>query len=265
MTQRFGLIGRGIGYSLSPILHTANFKALNLKATYELIDVERLAELLPIIESFSGLNVTVPYKESILSICDVLDPAVKEIGACNTIHRYRGKLYAYNTDWIGFIKLLNGTGVSLDAPLKTLLIGAGGAAKAVLFALRARTNFDVTIANRTIEKATQLTDQVLTLKAAERRLASFDIVINATSVGVKDEISPIDIHAIKEKSIFIDLNYQDHLKFLEDSKRLGAKTVNGLTMLVEQAAESFRIWTGLEPDTKQMYETMKQERKVNPC
>ena len=79
------------------------------------------------------------------------------------------------------------------------------------------------------------------------------------------EISPIDIHAIKEKSIFIDLNYQDHLKFLEDSKRLGAKTVNGLTMLVEQAAESFRIWTGLEPDTKQMYETMKQERKVNPC
>lgn len=253
-SYHFGLVGRNIGYSLSPMLHQANIDALGLNATYELVDVDHLDELISTWNEFQGLNVTIPYKEDIISYCDEVDEAVKKIGACNTIVFKKGKKIAYNTDWIGFIKQLESLDINFSGFLNTLIIGAGGAAKAVYYALKTKTNFTVTIANRTIEKAREMTTHTMTLEEASRELSNFDLIINATNVGVKSYDSPIKIEHVKPKSIFIDLNYQKKLKFVDDSHRLGAISVNGLTMLVEQAAESFRLWTNQVADIKRMYD-----------
>lgn len=243
---RFGLVGRGIGYSLSPQLHQAIGTSLGIKVHYELIDIPTLADVSTLWDRFQGLNVTTPYKEAMLDYCDEADPATLKIGACNTVVIRDGWKTAYNTDWIGFIRLLEETGLDFTLPLQALIIGSGGGARAVYYALKTKTKFHVTVANRTVERAKRLTHQVMTLHEAEEKLSNFDLVVNATTVGVKTYASPIAIHSVKPNSVYIDLNYQKNLKFLDDSQALGARTLNGWRMLVEQAFESFRLWTDLD-------------------
>lgn len=264
MTTQFGLLGRNISYSLSPKIHGANINSNGMDASYRLFDVKRIEEFLPHMETLDGFNVTIPYKEAILTYCDEIDRSVKAIGACNTVKRENGKNIAYNTDWVGFYQLLEQNGVLKQfEKAKVLVIGAGGAAKAILYALTKCENYEVTLANRTLDKAKELSPNVIEFSMVSETLEIFDIVIQTTNVGVKTYASPIEIKKIKENSVFIDLNYQQHLKFLDDSKKLGAKTINGIDMLIGQAAESFRLWTGQVADIQAMKDAL--EKGENKC
>jgi shikimate dehydrogenase len=239
--KRFGLIGRQIAYSLSPIIHQANFKARLLDADYRIIDLPDLTSGIEQLRSLTGFNITTPYKEAILPYCDGISDDVKAIGACNTVKVVDGKFHGYNTDVHGFYQLLEEHQLlNRSNETKVLIIGAGGAAKAVYYTFKHYTNYQVFITNRTKEKALKICDYVIDFE--EIPLKEFDLVIQATNIGVKNYESPIEIKEIKANSAFIDLNYQANLKFLNDSKVLGAKTINGLHMLIHQAAKSYEIW-----------------------
>jgi shikimate dehydrogenase len=201
-----------------------------------------LAEEIGKIRQFSGLNVTTPFKEAILAYCDHLSPEVKAIGACNTLLIKNEQIIAYNTDCDGFYQLLKHNQlIDLPKTTKLLLIGAGGAAKAAYYVLN-KLGYQITVTNRTATKAKQITESTLDFDQVSQQLPAFDLVINTTTVGVNHYLSPIVMEKVKENSVFIDLNYQTTLKFLDDSKALGAKTINGLEMLIYQAAKSYEIW-----------------------
>lgn len=243
--KKFGLIGKDISYSLSPQIHRTLFQQNQLPYVYDLYDLNDLAMEIGRCRQLSGFNVTIPYKEAILEYCVWKSDAVNEIGACNTILVKNGEFHAYNTDVYGFNQLLTTHQVSLNSTTKVLIIGSGGAAKAVKYCFEEK-NIPVFITNRSIDKARSLSSHIIQFNQVD--FTEFDLVINATSVGVKSYQSPVEIKKIKPGSTFIDLNYQNHLKFLDDSKALGAKTINGLTMLIYQAAKSFEIWTGIPAD-----------------
>ncbi|NOX90338.1 MAG: shikimate dehydrogenase [Calditrichaeota bacterium] len=258
--KRYGIIGFPLKHSFSPYIHNRAFGDLGIKAVYEKIETEpekfeeKMAELKS--GNLSGLNVTIPYKERILRFIDQIDPYAKAIGAVNTIKCHYDRWTGYNTDWAGFLKPIE---TDLDSIEKCLITGAGGAARAVAFALLKvkRVEF-LWIANRTVQRAEKL---VRTLKqhgtiefrtsdlneAAECGI-SFDLIVNTTSVGMsgqKEELI-IDPQPIsKPGTIIYDLIYNPlETPLLQAAAKLNLKTVNGLPMLIFQAEEAFKIWTG---------------------
>jgi shikimate dehydrogenase len=241
--MEFGLIGKNISYSLSPLIHNANFKACLIDADYHIIDLNDLHSKIHDLKKLNGFNITTPYKEVILPYCDFISDEVKEIGACNTVKVIDGKFHGYNTDVYGFYQLLKVNQLlNRGKETKVLIIGAGGAAKAVHYTFKKFTNYQVFITNRTLQKAQKISENTIDFKGISLKLKEFDIVIQATNLGVKNYESPIEIDAVKVNSVYIDLNYQTNLKFLDDSKMRGAKTINGLEMLIQQAAKSYEIW-----------------------
>lgn len=257
--KTYCIIGDPIEHSLSPMIHNAGFNHLKLRSTYIAYKVKYL-ELEASIFSLkkvgiTGFNVTIPHKTNVLKYIDVLDSIAKQAGAVNTVQNVQGSLYGYNTDVEGFLRPLANRKINLNG-MNILLLGAGGAARAVVAGLSKETqDIKISIANRNINKAkelvklgTQLGFKCDTLGLDDVKLNSnrADMIVNTLPLGMDNENAIIDIPSISEGSIVYDIVYRPVLtNLLRNAKQAGAMLIYGYEMLLEQAAESFQIWTGM--------------------
>ncbi len=257
--RKYGIIGFPLSHSFSPKIHNQAFADLKISAHYEKIEIPP-KQFNPKIEtlkkeSWSGFNVTVPYKTAIIPYLDKLDEAAKHIGAVNTIRVLDyGKWQGFNTDYKGFLKPID----AFKGALKTcLVLGAGGAARAVSIGIvSGLAAQELTIANRTLKKAEELTGRLLsnqTLKCYPCQIEAipagqFDLIVNTTSVGMgaREKQNILDVRPFAHsKTLVYDLIYNpSETQFLKTARQTGLKTLNGLPMLVYQAEEAFSIWTG---------------------
>ncbi|MEC1580300.1 shikimate dehydrogenase [Bacillus subtilis] len=267
MKKLYGVIGNPIGHSMSPDIHNASLKDLGLDGHYHAFKVEEndLEDAVKGIRALGvqGINVTVPHKVSIMDYLDHIDESAKLLGAVNTVRREGDKLVGYNTDGKGFVKSLMKV---LDKPiseLSFLMIGAGGAARAIFTTIVRNTPKKFDICNRTLEKAKRLTEatpsfhnkEVLSIKEAEERLEQYDVIIHTTSVGMYPNVDdvPLSLQRAASSAVVCDIVYNPiQTALLKEASQKGLKTLDGVGMFVEQAALSFQLWTGQEPDIEKM-------------
>jgi shikimate dehydrogenase len=263
-TTLVGLIGWPVEHSLSPIMHNAAFAALGCDFAYVPLPVQphHVKEALKGLAAlnFVGSNVTIPHKQAVMRYMDELSEAARFTGAVNTIHLQDGKFLGYNTDAIGFIDSLKEANYDPQG-MRVAVLGAGGAARAVVYAL-ARSGADsVVVLNRTAERAAFLVDdlseafpdstlcfEALTDQALATLNSNVDLVVNTTSVGMYPHIEaspwPAEV-SIPAGVVFNDLVYNPlETVFLSQARQAGAAAVDGLGMLVNQAAFGFEKWTG---------------------
>lgn len=259
MKQLFGVIGDPIEHSMSPIMHEAALDHTGIEADYHAFRVlpDQLQGAVEGIRALGirGVNVTIPHKVNVMKYLDDIDPLAKRIGAVNTIVNDNGVLTGFNTDGAGY---LEGLRPLLEMPLtemRALIIGAGGAARAVAITLASKEIKELYIANRTETKAGELAKackplaatRSLTLSLAQARLMEFDLVINTTSVGMAPNVDnlPISLEMLGRHTIVTDLIYNPtETRFLKMARQKGAKTQNGLNMFVLQGGLAFEKWTG---------------------
>ena len=246
-TQVYGVVGDPVAHSLSPVMMNAAFRRETVNAVYLALHAKSLKDLMACVHEIPirGLSVTMPYKQDILDALENSDALTRQIGACNTVVRGAGgQLYGFNTDVAGIV-------VPLEQRLRlagarALIVGAGGAARAAAFGLKGR-GAEVFITNRTAEKAQALARQSKTkyLKRPEVAKQQFDIIINATPVGMGGvKQSPLDEKELNTKYVF-DLVYnplETHLIRMARAKEI--QVISGLEMFVQQGARQFEIWTG---------------------
>lgn len=256
-TRVAGLIGYPARYSLSPALHGAAYKALGLDIVYVVFPVQPQHVALSVEAmralDLVGLSVTIPHKHSVISVLDQVAPEAQRLRAVNCIAREGDRLVGHNTDGLGFIHSLVEDNGFDPAGKRAVVIGAGGAARAVICGLADAGATDVAVLNRSresAERAVDLAGSVARL-GSEADLAEADLVVNATPVGMEgalgDEI-PIPVDAIGPGQLVIDLIYHpSRTALLQQCAALGADTANGLGMLTHQAAEQVEIWTGMRP------------------
>lgn len=255
MTRLFGVIGHPIGHSLSPVMHAAAIKALRLDALYAPFEVPP-ASLRPMLKALvlagvEGLNVTVPLKEAVPRLMDRLDPSASAAGAVNTIVIRNRRTIGYNTDGVGFVRALKELGWR-PGPTRAVLLGAGGAARAAALELTRASGSRLTIANRHAERARRLARWVSRQRPrAQVRVAALnrvslddaDLLINATTVGMRPgDAALIRPQALRRGVLVYDLVYNRSTPLVEAARRRGCVAANGLSMLLYQGAESFRLW-----------------------
>ena len=260
-TQVCGVIGDPIEHSLSPAMHNAAFEHLKLDYVFLAFKVTT-AEVENAMRGMRGLgihglNVTMPHKNAVIAYLDEVDSTAKFLGSVNTILNDNGKLLGFSTDGIGALNALRENGVNLSGK-KVLLLGGGGAAKAIAFALAKEVN-ELSILNRTPEKTKALTDALsgkfgekvtagsLAPSTIQENLQDADVLINATSVGMHPNVeqSLVAPQWLKPDLTVMDIVYNPiETKLAKDAKVVGAKVVNGVEMLIFQGAASFEIWTG---------------------
>lgn len=277
--NRFAIIGNPLDHSLSPAMHNAAFRVAGIDARYEAFpldsrDLPRGVRQLRH-EGYTGFNVTIPHKESILNYLDEIDRDAADIGAVNTVVQSDGILKGHNTDITGFERALESLHVDLVS-LKAVVFGAGGAARAVVHALL-RLGGQVTLVNRDRERARRLARQAVRpvdirksddpalLEAIERA----SLLVNATPLGMGHlaERSPLppDGRLIPGTTV-LDLVYGHRTPFLNLASLSGCRTMDGLEMLVQQGAESFRLWTRVGPDIEVMRQAcLAQLQTVERC
>ena len=238
-------------------MHRAAYAALGIDAAYLAFDVPP-ADLADAIRGARALgirqlSVSIPHKESVIPLLDALDPTAEKIGAVNTIVRQEGRLVGHNTDWLGAVRALEAERNLAGA--RAVVLGAGGAARAVVFGLLRR-GATVTVLNRTEDRAASLArDLGAQAWAPFEHLEEirFDVLVNATSVGLRSDASPVPVGAIRADTLVMDTVYEpERTRLLRDAETRGARTLSGKWMLVFQAAEQLRLWTGLEPPVEEM-------------
>jgi 3-dehydroquinate dehydratase/shikimate dehydrogenase len=246
-TQVYGVAGDPVSHSLSPIMMNAAFRRETVNAVYLALHAKNLKDLLACVNDIPirGLSVTMPYKEEIVEALSNSDPLTRQIGACNTVVRGQdGKLYGFNTDVAGIVTPLEQR-MTLSGK-RILVLGAGGAARAAVFGLKSR-NAEVFVSNRTPENAQALARQAKAkhVKRAELAKLNFDVIINATPLGMNgNRQSPLEEKELNANYIF-DLVYNPaETKLIKMAKTKGLHVIAGLEMFVHQGARQFEIWTG---------------------
>ncbi len=277
-TKLVGLIGHPVEHSLSPAMHNSAFAALNLNWCYVPLPVhpERLGEAVAGLRAlgFVGANVTVPHKEAVTSYLDRVTPEAQAIGAVNTIAMSsvvvrEGRSVGYNTDWQGFLTALSEGGFDPQGK-RAVVLGAGGAAKAVVYAL-AHAGAQVTILNRTAVRAQVLVQDFVSLfpsssllslpltpQTLKEQTAEVHLLVNTTPVGMWPEVDqspwPENLPFPGHLTVF-DLVYNPRqTRLLRQARAAGAKTIGGLGMLVHQGAAAFQLWTGEKAPVETMRE-----------
>jgi 3-dehydroquinate dehydratase/shikimate dehydrogenase len=247
-TRVYGVAGDPVAHSLSPTIMNAAFRRENVNAVYLALHAKTLKDLLTCVREIPihGLSVTMPYKEAILPYLDNTDNHTTKIGACNTVVRAQdGKLYGFNTDTSGVVRPLERRLSTLQGA-KILVLGAGGAARAAVFGLAER-GAEVYILNRSLEAAKKLARRAhaRSVKRADLKKYAFDVIINATPVGMgnKNE-TPLQEKEINARYVF-DMIYDPvETRLLQLARQRGAQVISGIEMFVHQAARQFEIWTG---------------------
>ncbi|MBL8062189.1 MAG: shikimate dehydrogenase [Anaerolineales bacterium] len=269
---QLGLIGYPLGHSLSPKIHSAALKACGLNGNYSLFpiapdDKQGLKDLLSHVRSgeITGLNVTIPHKQNVIEFMDELTPTAKAIGAVNTIYMRQNKLIGDNTDAPGFLsdlkRVVTETKSKIENRKSAIVLGAGGSARAVVYALL-NDGWNVTIAARRLEQAEQLSQSFaehdLRLSTFDFPLSTFHLLINTTPLGMAPNIetSPLPENTIlSPDTIIYDLVYNPReTKLVKDARAQGCSATTGLGMLIEQAALAFEKWTGHNPPREILYQ-----------
>ena len=267
-----GLIGDPVEHSLSPVFQQAAFDALGLPLTYKLLPTPagdipaRINELRD--GTYLGVNVTVPHKETFFSHVDECSELARQVGAVNTIAYRDGRLFGDNTDVHGFVQSLRDADYVFDGSV-AIVLGAGGASRAVIVGLLSQNVERIVLANRTIERAQSVVDSIgdsriepVTLLEALEHAPGASLLVNATSLGWQHETLPVDhsvFSRLQDGAIAYDLTYKE-TRFLAAANEHGVKTVDGFAMLVHQGARSFEIWTGREAPLDVMWKAASQAR-----
>jgi shikimate dehydrogenase len=264
--KTYCIIGDPVDHSLSPAIHNAAFTTLGLNCSYIAFRVQE-GQLKQSIDSLravniGGFNVTMPHKVNVLEYVDNSDRIVQMVGAANTVNNQSGELYAYNTDVAGFIEPLHQRRIDLNG-YEVLILGAGGAARAVAVALSQEKGVaKINILNRNIDRSTNLAS-VINKLGIKTNIASYDdihktasranLIINTTPLGMKNEESLIKSSSISKESIVYDIVYRPiETRLLENAKAAGAQIIYGYEMLLEQAIASFKIWFKIDPPIESM-------------
>ena len=247
-TRLYGVAGDPVSHSLSPTIMNAAFRRENVNAVYLKLHAKTLKDLLTCVREIPihGISVTMPYKESILSHLDNTDSHTSKIGACNTVVRAQdGKLYGFNTDAAGVVRPLERRLTTLEGA-RILVLGAGGAARAAVFGLKER-GAEVYILNRSAAPAKKLARQARarTLKRIDLKKMAFDVIINATPVGMRNtRETPLQEKEINARYVFDMIYDPSETRLLKLARERGAQIIPGIEMFVHQAARQFEIWTG---------------------
>ena len=250
--KKYFVVGNPINHSFSPKLHNYWLKQNNVNAVYEKIKLEENE-----IENFifqiknqeiNGCNVTVPFKKSVIPFLDKLSLEAEQTQSVNTIIFQDGNLVGHNTDINGFEKAINNLNYKIKNK-KILILGAGGVVPSIIFALNKMEVSEITVSNRTYKKAENLKNQFEKIKIINwGEVPEFDVIINATSLGLNNETINLDISNIGDGKLFYDVIYNPSVtNFLKVGKKLGNQTENGKYMFIYQACEAFKLWQGIEP------------------
>ena len=260
-TKICGVIGDPISHTLSPTIQNSAFHHLNLDFIFLAFNV-KTGELETSIQAMRslgiyGLNVTMPHKTKVLNYLDEIDPTARFLNSANTIVNKEGRLFGYSTDGIGAINALKENGIDL-ASSKVVLLGAGGAGRAIALSIAEEVS-NLVILNRDLIKAKKLESDLklkfkrnisgasLSADSIKKHLLDSDVLINATNVGMtsSQKQSIVDSNLLNKNLTVMDIVYNPvETKLLTDAKKLGAKTINGIEMLIYQGAASFELWTG---------------------
>ena len=263
VTRKVGIIGYPLTHSISPIFQQAAFDKLDMDIVYKVWEVtsgelsEKICDLRK--EDVIGANVTIPYKEVVVSMLDELDSVASRIGSVNTIVNRGGRLVGYNTDKFGFIQSLREYARFKAQDKNILIIGAGGAARAAIRSLVDEGASSVAIANRTIGRARRLAYEFegekpipimcLTSNEFQENVSNVHLIVNCTSMGMlngpAENCTPLNARQIPKNVLVYDMVYTPReTPLMQEAKKAEASVVGGLHMLVNQGAKAFEIWTG---------------------
>jgi len=267
-TKLYGIIGNPVSHSMSPAIHNAAFIEKGLNNVYVPLKIANIGAFMNECRKidFHGFSVTIPHKESILPFLDDLDHTARKIGAINTIVNQNGELTGYNTDCMAAVMGLEYSMKEANETLnnkKVSIIGAGGAARAIAFGLKEK-GCDITIFNRTTERAEKLSHDVLCRfeSFGEIHKLDSDILINTTSIGMFPDVNqtPVPKNILKKGMIVFDAVYNPiETRLLREANENGCHTVNGLSMFINQAAEQFRLWTDIDAPIELMTKVVKEK------
>jgi shikimate dehydrogenase len=278
-TKICGIFGNPVEHSLSPLMHNAAFQATGLDYIYIPFKVEKAAlpDAIKAVRALNlaGVNITIPHKETVLSYLDEISVEAAFTGAVNTVVNQQGRLYGENTDGRGFIKALSGQSGFNPAGKTALILGAGGAARAVAVQLALSGAAKLVLVNRSRPRAEGLARLIAEktgvaaavadwpaegLQPLAGIIANTDLVVQATPLGMYphlEETVPFPFNSLKQGTVVCDLVYNPaRTNFLKKAAQAGAITVNGLGMLVYQGALSFELWTGIPAPIKTMRDAL---------
>lgn len=259
--KRAFVIGHPIAHSRSPLIHNYWLKTYGIEGSYEPIDVT--PDDLPVFfnrlktREFVGGNVTIPHKELAFALSDELDPLAEQIGAVNTLICQDGGVYGTNTDYMGFLGNLDAATPGWSDKLdEAIVLGAGGACRAILVALKSRNIGKIHLLNRTVSKAENVAldlegrIEVGSLTDFAARAPGAKLVVNTTAVGMKgSRFEALALDQLPRDTIVTDIVYVPlETELLADARKLGLRTVDGLGMLLHQAVPGFKAWFGRKPD-----------------
>ena len=250
--KKYFVIGNPINHSLSPKLHNYWLKENNIDAIYDKkkIEEKNLQNIISEVKEkkINGINVTVPFKRAVIPYLDRLSPEAEQTQSVNTIILSNDNLVGHNTDILGFDKAIKNLNFDMQGK-KIFILGAGGVVPSIIFALNKMNVSKITISNRTKKKAEDLKSQFHNLEVRDwGDIDDFDIIINATSLGLNKESINLDFSKFANNKLFYDVIYNpEETNFLKEGKKLGNKTENGKLMFVYQAFEAFKLWHGIEP------------------
>ncbi|MDN3018608.1 shikimate dehydrogenase [Paenibacillus sp. BSR1-1] len=279
MKKLFAVLGDPIGHSMSPIMHNDLFSYYQIDAHYLPFHVknEDLEDAVKGLKALGvgGFNITVPHKSAIIPFLDEVEELALNIGAVNTVVNDGGKLIGYNTDGPGFLRGLKLYMPSIEGK-KVLLIGAGGAARGIYFTLAKEKVLAIDIANRTVEKASDLIEacpysissSAFTLDEASKNLEEYDLIIQTTTIGMSPKIAelPVNVTNLNKQALICDIIYNPlETLFLQKAKEKGASIQNGIDMFIFQGALAFEKWTGIFPDAERMRENVLNQLGGKTC
>ncbi len=272
-TELYGVIGNPVRHSLSPIIHNGAFRRLGWNAVYLAFEVRNVEDALTGVRGLGvkGVSVTIPFKTEVLPFLDKIEGLAKKIGAVNTIVNRQGRLVGYNTDWEGALEALEQK-VALGGK-RVVLLGAGGAARAIGFGLKER-GLRFIVVNRSKKRGRALGEELrcdyLPMSSLARMKAGeleADIIINATSLGMppRDGETPIPKELLKKGMVVMDIVYEPlRTRLLREAKEKGCVTVDGLEMLVRQGMAQFEIWTGRRLEIGQIKKDLRRALEKEP-
>ena len=250
--KKYFVIGNPIDHSLSPKLHNYWFKENKIDAVYDKKKIyeKDLQFIISDIKEkkISGINVTVPFKKAVIPYLDKLSPDAEQTQSVNTIILNNDTLVGHNTDVSGFTKAIKNLNFNIEDK-KIFILGAGGVVYSIIYALNKMNVSKIIVSNRTKQKAEDLKSQFGIINVLDwGNIPKFDMIINATSLGLKNEVINLNFSNIGDNKLFYDVIYNpSETNFLKAGKKLGNRSENGKLMFVHQASESFKLWHGVEP------------------
>lgn len=271
MSDRYAVIGHPISHSKSPLIHSRFAAQTRQDMIYEAL-LAPLDDFAGSVRTFiaaggRGANVTVPFKEQAWQLATRLTPRAQAAGAVNTLSFENGEILGDNTDGTGLTRDIRDHLATHIAGQRVLLLGAGGAARGCLLPLLDERPARLTLANRTPARAAALVDEfarhtpagiVFEHRAIDALNGPYDLIINATAAGLSDQALALPDSLFTPQTLAYDMLYGRDTAFLQQARRCGARTADGLGMLIEQAAEAFYIWRGLRPDTASLRTELRQ-------